>query len=303
MQQTKHLQYRPKWKRDEVTTGIVFVLPSLLLWLYWFLLPAVRSMRLSFYTYSYINPDQAEFVGFSNFARLFADETFLDALKHSVTLVFVVVLLITVLSFAIALMLQGAVRAKAFFRTVYYMPYIISSIAISIFFMYFFVKNGPMAKFMTIFGMKNTTWFTSTQYALPLIMIIYIWQQIGFYMILFIGGLQNIPQELYEAARIDGANQAQCIRRVTVPMMRPTTFMVVMLGLINAFQIFDQVAAISKQNPLGSPGGATSTVVTFLYQQSFKYMNMGYGSAAAMVLFLIIFLLSATRMVIGKKED
>ena len=107
-------------------------------------------------------------------------------------------------------------------------------------------------------------------------------------MILYISGLQNISAELYEVAKIDGANKAQCIWYITFPLVKPTTYLVITLGMINAFQIFDQIAAISKQSPLGSPAGSTSTVVTFLYQQSFSYMDMGYGSAAAMVLLSLI---------------
>lgn len=152
-------------------------------------------------------------------------------------------------------------------------------------------------------GFDNTTWFTSTKYALLLVIIIYVWQQIGFYMILYISGLQNISAELYEAGRIDGTNKAQAIWYITLPLVKPTTYLVITLGMINAFQIFDQIAAISKQSPLGSPAGSTSTVVTFLYQQSFSYMDMGYGSAAAMVLLAIIFLLSLIRMFISKEGE
>ena len=143
----------------------------------------------------------------------------------------------------------------------------------------------------------------SAYFVLPLIIIIYVWQQIGFYMILYISGLQNVSAELYEAARIDGANRAESIWYITLPLVRPTTYLVITLGMINAFQIFDQIAAISKQSPLGSPAGATSTVVTFLYQQSFRYMDMGYGSAAAMVLLGFIFLLSMVRTLISKEGD
>ena len=218
-------------------------------------------------------------------------------------MVAVVVLLIAVLAFLIAVLLDGNLRGKTFFRTVYYMPNVISSVAVSIFFMYFFVKGGIGSRFFSLFGLKDTTWFTSTKYALLLVIIIYVWQQIGFYMILYISGLQNISAELYEVAKIDGANKAQCIWYITFPLVKPTTYLVITLGMINAFQIFDQIAAISKQSPLGSPAGSTSTVVTFLYQQSFSYMDMGYGSAAAMVLLAIIFVLSLVRMLVSRGEN
>lgn len=273
------------------------------MWLYWFFIPAIKSMHLSFYNYSYITPERAEFVGFDNFVRLFHDKDFLKALQHTFLMVAVVVLLIAVLAFLIAVLLDGNLRGKTFFRTVYYMPNVISSVAVSIFFMYFFVKGGIGSRFFSLFGLKDTTWFTSTKYALFLVIIIYVWQQIGFYMILYISGLQNISAELYEVAKIDGANKAQCIWYITFPLVKPTTYLVITLGMINAFQIFDQIAAISKQSPLGSPAGSTSTVVTFLYQQSFSYMDMGYGSAAAMVLLAIIFVLSLVRMLVSRGEN
>ena len=288
-------KYRTKYKKSEVITAFAFLFPAVFLWIYWFLIPAVKSMRLSFYDYSFITPEEQEFVGLSNYIRLFQDADFLSALKHTFILAFLVVFLLALLAFIIAVLIDGKIKGKTFFRTVYFMPYIISAVAVSIFFMYFFVKDGIGAKLFALLGADNTTWFTSTKYALYLVAIIYIWQQTGFYMILYIGGLQNISQEIYEAARIDGAGKLQSVFSITIPLVKPTTYMVLTLGMINAFQIFDQIAAISKNSPLGSPAGSTSTVVTFLYQQSFSYMDMGYGSAAAMVLVCIIFVLSLAR--------
>ena len=288
-------KYRTKYKKSEVITAFAFLFPAVFLWIYWFLIPAVKSMRLSFYDYSFITPEEQEFVGLSNYIRLFQDADFLSALKHTFILAFLVVFLLAVLAFIIAVLIDGKIKGKTFFRTVYFMPYIISAVAVSIFFMYFFVKDGIGAKLFALLGADNTTWFTSTKYALYLVAIIYIWQQTGFYMILYIGGLQNISQEIYEAARIDGAGKLQSVFSITIPLVKPTTYMVLTLGMINAFQIFDQIAAISKKSPLGSPAGSSSTVVTFLYQQSFSYTDMGYGSAAAMVLVCIIFVLSLAR--------
>ena len=300
----KKNKYREKYRKQEVLTAVFFLLPAVFLWIYWFLVPASKAMRLSFYDYSFITPDRTKFVGFDNFIRLFQDKDFIRAVQHTFFMVAIVVGLLTIFAFLIAVLLEGKVVGKTFFRTVYYMPYVISSIAVSIFFMYFFVKGGIGSRlFAFLFGMKDTSWFTSTKYAIYLIIIIYVWQQIGFYMIMYISGLQNISEELYDAARIDGANKPQCIWYITFPLVKPTTYLVITLGMINAFQIFDQIAAISKHSPLGSPAGATSTIVTFLYQQSFSYMEMGYGSAAAVVLMIIIFVLSLVRMFISREGD
>lgn len=293
-----------KYKKREVLTAAAFLAPAAAFWIIWFFIPAVKSVRLSFYDYSFITPERTQYVGLDNYIRLFQDSNFGAAVKHTFILAGIVVLLIATIAFLVAVLIDGNIKGKTFFRTVYYMPNVISAVAVSIFFMYFFVKDGIGTKIFTaIFGTQNTSWFTSTKYALLLISIIYIWQQIGFYMILYIGGLQNISSEIYDAARIDGAGKVQSVWYITIPLVKPTTYMVITLGIINAFQIFDQIAAISKQSPLGSPAGSTSTIVTFLYQQSFSYMDMGYGSAAAMVLVIIIFLLSLLRNFVSRNGD
>lgn len=179
------------------------------------------------------------------------------------------------------------------------MPYIISSVAVSIFFMYFFVKGGLGTRLFMLFGAEDTTWFTNKNYALFFVAIIYIWQQLGFYMILYIGGYRTYLKR-FRSCQNRWCSRLQSVLHITVPLVKPTTYMVITLGMINAFQVFDQIAAISKNGPLGSPAGSTSTVVTFLYQQSFSYMDMGYGSAAAMVLVVIIFVLSLVRNFVSK---
>ncbi len=167
-------------------------------------------------------------------------------------MVLIIVPLQTLISFAIAVLLNGKIRCKGFFRSSCYIPYVISAVAVTIFFMYFFVKNGPVTKFFSLLGLENVSWFASTKYALAFLIIVYVWQQIGFYMVIFIGGLQEVPAELYEAAKVDGAGAWQRLIKITVPLIRNTTYLVLTFGMINAFQIFDQIAALSKQAPLGS---------------------------------------------------
>ena len=202
MENKKKRRYREKYKKPEVLTAVCFLLPAVFMWIYWFFIPAVKSMRLSFYDYSFITPERTQFIGIQNFVRLFQDKAFLKALSHTFLMAAVVVVLIAVIAFLIAVLLDGNIKGKTFFRTTYYMPYVISSVAVSIFFMYFFIKDGIGTRLFTLFGFDNTTWFTSTKYALLLVIIIYVWQQIGFYMILYISGLQNISAELYEAEEL-----------------------------------------------------------------------------------------------------
>ena len=127
---------------------------------------------------------------------------------------------------------------QGIFRSSCYIPYVISAVAVTIFFMYFFVKNGPATKFFSLFGLENVSWFASTKYALAFLIIVYVWQQIGFYMVIFIGGLQEVPAELYEAAKVDGAGAWQRLTKITVPLIKNTTYLVLTFGMISAFQIF-----------------------------------------------------------------
>lgn len=179
-----------------------------------------------------------------------------------------------------------------------YLPYIRDGLLVPL---TQYIEDGTITSLDRINQNVNVSWFASTKYALAFLIIVYVWQQIGFYMVIFIGGLQQVPVELYEAAKVDGASAWQRLIKITVPLIRNTTYLVLTFGMISAFQIFDQIAAMSKQAPLGSPSGATSTMVTFLYQQSFTYMDMGYGSAVAVILFLIIFALSAVREFAGRR--
>jgi ABC-type sugar transport system permease subunit len=170
--------------------------------------------------------------------------------------------------------------------------------------MYFFVKDQALAKFFAVFGFKNVTWFSDTQMAMPFIGILYIWQMLGFYMIYYLSGLQTIPHDIYEAAQIDGANRWQTFFYVTAPCLKPTTFLVVTYGIIQSFQLFDQISLVtSNSGGLGSPAGATTTLLTFFYTQSFKLYKMGYGSAIAMALFVLIMIVTVIQRKLIKLED
>lgn len=299
----RRLECADRVPRDEKIAGWALFAPAAIWWLLWFFYPTMRALSLSFYNYNFVKPDASVFVGFANYVRLFQDPDFYEALQHSFVLVAFVVPIQTVVALAVALLLNSNIKGKAFFRTACYLPNNIASFAVTIFFMYFFIKGGIGSKIFTFFGCKDVSWFANGKYALPFVVIVYIWQQIGYYMVIFLSGLQGIPAEIIESARVDGANTWQQITRITIPMIKNTTYLALIFGLINAFQVFDQIKALSRQSPLGSPSGATSTLITFLYTNSFSYMEMGYGSAAAVILFLIIFSLSMVREILSRGKE
>lgn len=199
---------------------------------------------------------------------------------------------------------NSKIKARGVFRTAFYTPYVLSAVAVATVFMYFFVKGGAVSSLLSSFGFPDVTWYANVNLAMPFIGILYIWQMVGFYMIYYLSGLQTIPSDIYEAAQIDGASNVQRFFGITIPNLKPTTFLVLTYGIIQAFQLFDQISVITSSNGgLGSPAGATSTLLTYFYIQSFKYYKMGYGSAIAMVLFIIILLISVVQRNLINLED
>lgn len=270
-------------------TAYLFILPAFLFWLIWFFLPVCQSLGLSFFEYNYAMPKNNHFVGFENYLNLIRDTKFHLAIRHSMTVVIIAVPVQTIISLVMALLINSKFKGRGVFRTLFYAPYVISSVAVATVFIYLFAQNQPVTRlFSRLFGMENIAWSVSVRYALPLVIMMFIWQQVGFYMIMYLSGLQSIPTELTEVASIDGATKFQCFRYITWPLLMPTTFLVVTYGIIASFQIFDQISAVAGTGAIGSPGNALNTIMSFFYLNSFRYCNVGYGSSAAVFLFIMI---------------
>lgn len=288
---------------SDVLVGALFILPFLALWFIWFFLPFLQSFIRSFQSANFIALDQAKFVGLDNYINILKDKGFMDALWHSVTIVAIAVPVITLLSLLIALSVNQNIFAKGFFRTVYVVPYITSPIAAATVFMVLFRKDQPLAQLMTLLGFENTTWFSNVNLALPFVILLFIWGQIGFFMIIYLAGIQDIPRELYEAATVDGASPLRRFLSITVPSLKPVTFFVVTVSTIYSFQIYDQVAAISRYGVLGQPAGRTTTLITYFMQHGIRYMEIGYGSAAVVIFTLIILAITfIQKLLLGKEE-
>lgn len=281
-------------RRKEIATAYLFLLPFIITWVVWSVLPLIQSLNMSLYDFSFIHPDQTEFIGLANYKKLFANEDFWNAARHTVQFVIVTVPVTLAVSLPIAGLLNAKIRARTLFRTAYYMPNVISSIAVATVFMYLFVQGGICTRVLHFFGFPDVTWFTDVKLALPFVMLIYVWQVSGFYIVIYLSGLQTISPELTEAAKIDGADNIQIFFRITIPLLKPTLVFGMTYSVISAFQVFDQIVAVS-QNKLGSPAGATSTMVTYFYANAFQYYDMGYGCAAAIVLFILIMIVSVAQ--------
>ncbi|MBJ6362546.1 carbohydrate ABC transporter permease [Paenibacillus sp. GCM10012307] len=272
--------------------GWIFVLPFLVLWCWWFFYPFVQSFVRSFQDANFAALGQAKFIGLENYINILQDKLFYEAVWHSLEIVIISVPVQTFLGLSLAILVNKKLKGKGIFRTVFFVPYITSQIAITTVFMMLFKKGTFLTDFFGKFGFGDVTWFADTRYALLFVCLLFIFQNSGFTMIVYLSGLQEVPKDLYEAGEIDGASGWNKFRFITLPYLKPITFFIVSVTTIVGFQIFDQIAAISRYGALGSPAGATSTVVTYFYQHGIRYMNIGYGSAAVVLFFIIIMLIT-----------
>jgi multiple sugar transport system permease protein len=290
-------------KESDTLIGLLFIFPFIALWFIWFFLPFLQSFIRSFQDANFISLDEAKFIGLTNYINILKDKDFHNALLHSVIIVAAAVPAITILSLLIALAVNQNIAAKGLFRTIYVVPYITSPIASATVFMVLFRKDNLLAKAMTVFGFPNTTWFSDVNLALFFVIILFVWWQIGFFVIIYLAGLQDVPKELYEAATVDGAGTFRKFLNITVPTLKPVTFFVVTVVTIYAFQIYDQVAAISRYGVLGQPAGRTTTIITYFIQHGIRYMEIGYGCAAVVIFTLIILAVTFIQKLLIGKED
>ncbi len=272
----------------EARAGYLFIAPNLLGFLIFTLLPVFASLLLSFTDWDLLTPLQ--WIGFSNFIRMFSDDVFFTVMRN--TLIFVVATVPTrvALALLVAVALNQGLRGTAFFRTAFFMPVISSTVAIALVWQWIFNTDfGPLNDILFSLGVASPPhWLTSTKYALPALIIVSIWQGIGFNMVIFLAGLQGIPEQLYEAARIDGASAWTQFWRITIPMLSPTTFFVVVMTTISSFQVFDLAVIMTE----GGPANATNTLVYHIYRNAFQFFHMGYAAALAWVLFIIVFVVT-----------
>ncbi|MEZ4864606.1 MAG: sugar ABC transporter permease [Caldilineaceae bacterium] len=270
--------------REEIA-GYLFILP----WLFGFLLftagAMLYSLYLSFYDTDFLS--KFEFVGLANYAQmLFADELWPKAIANTAYYAFVAVPLMTIMALLIALLLNQQVIGLSLFRTIYYLPSVVQGVAVAILWVWLFHPEfGLINGLIGLFGLPGPLWLATEEWAMPAIIIMSLWG-VGGSMIIFLAGLQGIPQSLYDAAKIDGAGPLACFWHVTVPMMTPTIFFSLILGLIGSFQMFTQAYVMTR----GGPNNATLTYVMHIYNKGFRQFYFGYASALAWVLFLIILL-------------
>lgn len=285
------------WMRRQRMTGYLFIAPNMIGVIVFFLLPALFSLALVFTNWQF-GSRSIEFVGLQNVKRLLADPIFYTAIKN--TLIFLASVPVSLaLAFLVAVVLNKSVYGKGLMRAMYFMPYITSGVATAFVWMLLFQpKQGPINEFLRSVGVQNPPgWLSTTSTAMLAIDIIWIWFMLGYFMIIYLAALQEIPSELVEAARIDGARSWQITRHVLLPLVSPTTFMLLVSGLIMTIKTFGIIQATTQ----GGPGNGTTILSLFVYKTAFSYYEMGYASTISWALFLMIVLITAIQW-IGQKK-
>lgn len=279
--------------------GWTFILPNFIGFAVLTLGPVLALFYLGFTSWNAFGA--AEWVGLDNFAGLLRDATFHRALLNTGYYAVGHIPLTLVASLGLAMLLNQKLRGMAFFRTVAFFPYITSIVAIAVVWnMLFSPDAGVINQFLTFLGVDNPPgWTTSTDWSMPAVVIVGTWRYMGYYMLLFLAGLQAIPPELYEAARVDGANAVQRFWNVTVPGLRPTTFFITVMLTIESFKVFDLILVMTN----GGPGISTLVLSQYIYRKGFEENDFGYASAVAIVLFLICIVVTVVQFLINKRRE
>ena len=263
-----------------------FLLPSLAGFVVFVLLPMLATLGLAFTNYT--GGLTISYVGLRNFLRVVTSPDFRNSLWITVKFLLITVPLQLALGLIFAVVLNQELRGRTFYRSVLFMPTVLSLVAVSLAFIVIFHPSGPLNGVLRAMGISPIPWLTSPKVALYSIILVTIWQTFGYYMVLFLSGLQAINPALYEAAEIDGATGLQKLMHITIPLLSPTTFFALIIAIINAFKVFDQVFVMTGGQGGGGPAGSTSVLVFTIYKDGFVFYDMGYASAEAVVLLLII---------------
>lgn len=286
MMKTKLTNHRKGMKLTTRNTliGLSFILPNFIGFFLFIMIPVVFSFFLSVNKWDGFN--EMEFVGIDNFVKIFSTTVFRQSLLHTAVYTVFSVTLTTGVSLGLALLLNIGLKATNFFRSAIFFPHVAAIVAIGVVWNMLFQKDyGPINEFLRMLGMANPPgWLASTQYAMTGVIIVSVWKNMGYYMLIYLAGLQGIPSSLYEAATVDGANSWQRFKSITLPMLAPSTFFVIIMLTINSFKVFDLIYVLTE----GGPGTATTVLAKYIYDQSFISWNYGNASAASVVLFLIV---------------
>ncbi|WP_370637567.1 carbohydrate ABC transporter permease [Salinicoccus sp. ID82-1] len=289
---------RRKTKTRNFIKGILFLLPSIILFSVFLFYPMMKTVYLSFFLTD-ASGATTVFVGLQNYIQLFTSSIFLKSFKSTFLFVLYIVPATIIISLFLAVLANEKLKGVGIFRTIFSSTMGISVAAASVFWLYLFNPTmGLLNEILGFLGMEGIGWLTDPAWALVAVSITTIWMNIGFTFLILLGGLQSIDQSLYESANIDGAGYFYKLRRITVPMLSPTLFFVLTVTIINAFQTFGQIDILTQ----GGPQNETNLIVYSIYREAFVNYQFGAASAQAVILFILILLMTALQFKFGEKK-
>jgi multiple sugar transport system permease protein len=292
-----------KLEKRNALIAYSFLAPNFIGFAVFTLIPVIFSVALAFMTWNGGNISRMSWAGLDNFATIFKNFSFEKSdlgitLRNTVLYTLATVPLTIACSLLLALVLNRAVRGAKALRAVFFFPYVASMVAICMCWNFMLMKLGPVNQMLALIGINvGKSWTQTKDLAIWTIIIVSVWRNAGYYMVMYLAGLQGVPAELYEAATVDGATAWQKFWKVTFPMLTPTTFFVSIMMVISCFKIYDVVLIMTD----GGPGRATKMLVTYIYDLSFKQIKYGVASAVSMVLFAIVLLVTVVQFRAEKK--
>ena len=290
-----------KKKKKFDMTAFLFIAPAFILFTLFIVWPTVSSFYYSLTNWDGINPN-INFVGLANYREILTSARFANALRNTVILTAVISVLENLLALGLAILVDNVCRAKNLFRAIFYLPVILSGIVSGFIWKIMFNYNfGPINKLLDMIGLEawKQDWLGNADLAIWSVALVMIWKGAGYYMIIYLAALQGVPQDVQEAAMIDGANVVQQFRRITLPLISGSFTICFTLSLINGLKLFDQIAVMTD----GGPGFATETMVYLLYKSGFGEGRQGYGTAVGVILLLIILVLNSIQSAILRKRE
>lgn len=281
-----------KFVNTQNYAGLIFILPAILGTFIFIIIPVICSFGLSFAKWDLLNP--IEFVGLKNYIDLFHSELFYKILVNTIVFAFSTSILGVIIPLILASILNSKIRGSEFYKTAYFLPFITPMVVIGIIWTWIFDPNiGLLNQVLHI----HINWLYDSKFAMPALIIVSVWKLIGYNMIIFLSSLSAISQSMFEAAKIDGANSYQIFKNVTIPLLSPTIFFVVIITAISSFQVFDLIYLMTQ----GGPFDSTNVLVYEIYKNAFEYFNVGKASAIAYILFIIILILTLLQWKFRKK--
>jgi multiple sugar transport system permease protein len=289
------------WRMWRERSAYLFIAPGIILFSVFTLAAVIFAFWLTFHRWSIIEPDKP-YVGLTNYDDMIHDERFVTSVVNTVYFTGASVPLAMIIGLGLALLLDQPIRFRGLFRTAYYLPVVTPFIVSSVLWKWLYNPDFGLFNYYLLKGHiidQPLAWLSDQNLAMPAVILMSVWAGTGFSMVVYLAGLQSIPEELYESARLDGAGPISRLRYITIPMLRPTTLFLLVIGIIGSLQVFTQIYVMTN----GGPVDKTTTMVYYMYKWAFVYYDMGYASTLAFALFVMLLVFTAFQLRIFRQAD